>query len=70
MAGHGGFMNLNMARHDGAHPAAKLTDATVRRIRRRVEHEGVRRGDIAEALGLHKDTIAKIVRRQSYGGVE
>lgn len=66
MAGYGGFHNPMMACHDGSHPAAKLTDATVRRIRRRVLDEGLSRREVAESLGLHPDTVAKIVRRQSY----
>lgn len=60
--------NPAMHHHDSRHPAAKLDDASVRRIRRRAA-EGVRVPAIAEAVGLHKDTIYRIVRRESYGAV-
>src|SRR5690348_2185505 len=57
----GNHNNQAMLLHDSRHPAAKFTDATVRRIRRR-RADGVSSRMIADALGCHTDTINRIVR--------
>ena len=60
--------NPNCVYRDARHPRARFDDASIRRIRRRY-YKGWPLREIAATLGVHHDTLRRIVARETYAGV-
>ena len=57
------------AQHGEANPRAKLTEADVREIRRRVA-DGATRKEVSREFGIKAATVRQIVRRETWKHVE